>query len=129
MNFTAQKITFDIARDMEAKKNKEIDRVKFTLEFPDGCENLVVADAIAHQVVKWQQQIRSNWTEFKENGVPEKVEYGQPLFASRRRVVVKPATEEDVNNYISQLNEAGLAELVKSGKMPIKSERPELFKS
>lgn len=120
-------LKFNVSRDNEAKKAKEFEEVEIKVLFPEGCENQVYSDALAHMTVKLQQQIRSNWSQFVENGVPEEIKYGDPLYASRRTITRAP-TEADINAHIGQLNEAGLQHLVSSGQMPIKSQNPELFK-
>lgn len=117
------KVEFKVAMDNEAKKSGEIETVKFILEV-DKEKDLdgLVKDAIAHSVVKWQGQIRSNWDKFLENGVPEKVRYGQTLFGGGRRVTVRPPTEEEVASFmaaqIGRLTPAGITVLASTGRLP-----------
>jgi len=125
MNIIDTKITFKVSMDSEAKKNEEFEEVEFLLSFPDTCKDQLVADAVAHQKVKWQQQIRSNWSKFVENGVPEKIEYGQPLFGGRRSSP-RPPTQDEMQTYmakaIANLNPAGIAEFARTGRLPTEKE-------
>jgi hypothetical protein len=113
-------VTFEVAMDAEQKKLGNVEKVKFVLEFPEGCEDQVQSDAVAHQIVKFQQQIRSNWDSFIKDGVPERVTYGQPLYG--RRTATRPPTQAEIEavmmQKISQLTPEGLQVLASTGKMP-----------
>jgi hypothetical protein len=114
-------VEFTVAMDKEAKENGDVKKVKFTLTFPESCEDQLQTDAIAHQVVKWQSQIRSNWDKFLENGVPETITYGSPLYGSRRGAV-RPPTEAEMADYaakrIASLTPEQLQEFIKTGRFP-----------
>ena len=120
-------VTFEVAMDIEAKKAKDTHKVKFVLDIPDEAHDQILADAVAHQIVKFQQQIRSNWDTFIQAGVPERVTYGQPLYG--RRTPVRPPTEAEVaaviSKKIAQLTPEGIAEFAATGKIP---EDPKFYK-
>lgn len=113
-------VTFEVAMDMEAKKAKDTHKVKFVLDIPEDSHEQVLADAVAHQIVKFQQQIRSNWDSFIKDGVPERVAYGQPLY--KRKVASRPPTEAEIESVlmkkIAQLTPEGLQMLATTGKLP-----------
>lgn len=113
-------VTFEVAMDAEQKKLGNVEKVKFILEFPEGCEDQVQSDAVAHAIVKFQQQIRSNWDTFIKAGVPKRVTYGQPIYG--RKVASRPPTEAEIEGVlmkkIAQLTPEGLQVLATTGKLP-----------
>lgn len=118
-------VQFDVAMNQEEKKAGNVKRVKFTVVFPEGCEDQVQADALAHQVVKFQAQIRSNWDKFVEGGTPSEVTYGDALYTKSR---TRKPTEADIISYVQQLTQEGLMYLAKEGKIPTREEHPEMYK-
>lgn len=115
------KVSFKVAMDAEQKKLKNFEKVEFTVVFPEGIEEQVQSDALAHQVVKYQSQIRSNWDTFLEKGVPKEITYGNPLYGTRRGGVRAP-TDAEIENYmgkkIAALTPEQLQEFVKTGNFP-----------
>lgn len=118
-------VQFDVAMNLEEKKAGNVKRVKFTVVFPEGCEDQVQQDALAHQIVKFQAQIRSNWDKFQEGGVPEEVTYGDALYAKSR---TRKPTEADIISYVKKLTQEGLMYLATEGKIPSREEHPEMYK-
>jgi hypothetical protein len=95
----AQTITFKIARDAEAKKEGDIQEVTLTVNFEGVAEADLIKAALQAQIVGWQSQIRSHWTEFVEGKIPEEITFGDTLFSgtSKKTVtVVRPATQEEM---------------------------------
>jgi hypothetical protein len=95
-NTTTTVVEFKVAMDAEAKRNGDFKTVKFTVTFDNVPEDTIRKAAIANQIVGWQSQIRSHWDEFSKGELPEVVTFGQPLFASARRAVVRPPTEAEI---------------------------------
>lgn len=113
-------VTFEVAMDMEAKKAGDTRKVKFVLDIPEDAHDQILADAVAHQIVKFQQQIRSNWDAFISSGLPERITYGAALFG--RKVASRPPTEAEIQAAmaakIATLTPEGLQVLISTGKMP-----------
>jgi len=104
----AQTITFKIARDAEAKKEGDIQEVTLTVNFEGVAEADLIKAALQAQIVGWQSQIRSHWTEFVEGKIPEEITFGDPLFEGKKvRTIVAPVTEVDVKKYIQEQLAAG----------------------
>ena len=87
-------VEFKIAMDADAKRNGDVETVKFTISFEGVSDDIIRKAAIANQIVGWQSQIRSHWDEFTKGELPEVVTFGQPLFASKRTVVRQMSQEE-----------------------------------
>jgi hypothetical protein len=119
-------VEFNVAMNNDEKKAGNVETVKFALIFPEGCEDQVQADAVAHAVVKFQSQIRSNWDKFVKDGVPEEVTYGDALYTKTR---TRKPTEADIISYVQQLTQEGLMWMATNGKVPSKDEYPEFYKS
>lgn len=118
-------VKFKVAMDAEQAKLENYEEVVLEVEFPEDCEAQLKADALKTQIIRWQGQIRKNWTKFLEDGLKEKIVYGQPLYETRTRgVVVRKPTEEEVQNYmaeqISKLTPQGVNILVQTGNLPSK---------
>ena len=115
------KVTFKVAMDKEQAELKNHKDVTFEVEFPAECQDQLVQDALKSQIIKWQSQIRNNWDKFIEEGVASKVVYGDSLYEGKRRTVVRPPTDDDVENFIiGKLTTEGIMYLATEGKMPPK---------
>ena len=115
--------TFKVAMDKEQAELENHREVTLTVNFPEDCQDQLVADAMKSQIIKWQGQIRKNWGKFEADGTPEEITYGQALYESRRGVIVRKPTDEDVENFIiGKLTQEGIMYLATEGKMPPKED-------
>ena len=116
------KVEFTVARDAEAKKLKDVEKVTFECTF-DGVEpSIIQQHAIANMVVAWQSQIRNNWKEFLKGELPKTVTFGQTLFSGRKPAVSRPPTEQEIRDFtakkIAAMTPEQLAEFVQTGRFP-----------
>lgn len=115
--------TFKVAMDKEQAELENHREVKLVVNFPEDCLETLVADAMKSQVIKWQGQIRKNWSKFEKDGTPDEITYGEALYESRKgRVIVRKPTEEEVEDFmtakIAKLSKLGIEYLVKTGSLP-----------
>ena len=82
---------FNVSMNAEAKKDGEVTEVILDVSFEGVSEDDIRKHAMANMKVHWQAQIRNNWDKFIEDGVPETVIFGVPLYESAGR---KPLTPE-----------------------------------
>lgn len=116
-------LKFNVARDAEAKKAKELHEVTIRVKYDSETDlAAIVSDAMANMAVKFQSQIRSHWDEFVEGKCPSEVTYGQALFGTRQRTTVRPPTEEEVSAFmaarIAKMNPTQIMEFARTGKFP-----------
>ncbi len=84
-------IKFTIAMNNEEKKAKNTKEVIMNVNFDGVDPALIQKHALANMKVHWQAQLRNNWDKFIEDGTPDTITFGEPLYESAGR---KPLTPE-----------------------------------
>ena len=117
-----QKVEFKVAMDAEQAKLKNHKLIKTTVELPPEVTELVYKAAMKSYVIDLQNQIRTNWDKYLEDGVPESVVFGQALYAKRSKVTVRQPTQEEIDKSaaakFSKMTAEQIEEFVKTGKFP-----------
>ena len=83
-----KQITFKVAMDAEQARAKQFKTVTLNVDMEKVSRETLETLACSAQVVRWQAEIRSHWGET----IPERVEFGVPLFGTGRRPVVREMT-------------------------------------
>lgn len=120
-------IKFKVAMDAEQAKAGKHKEVVLKVDMSKVSRDTLETMACSAQVVRWQGEIRSHWTDFLEGKMPTQVEFGKPLFSEgRTRTIVKEVTEDDVKKYLEKMTPAQklqkTIEMMEDAGMPIPDE-------
>jgi len=88
-------VEFTVAMNAEEKKAGNIRKVALQVNMPE-VPKVVEDHAMANYKVALQSQFRNNWDAFLKGTYPKVVEFGQAIFSTRTRAVVRELTSEEL---------------------------------
>jgi len=99
-------IEFNVAMDAEQKEAGIWKTVKTKVTMTEEQVQLAILESLKPYKIKLQGNLRTHWTEWKNDGFafPAEIEYGKTLYAGktvRTVVVVKPPTEAEMKTFFT----------------------------
>ena len=94
MEKMTQKVEFKVSMCEDDRKAGKTKKVEFEVDFAGVSQDTLRTLAISCQVVRWQAQIKSHWTEFLEGKLPKVVTFGAPLFSGMKGAPAPMTTEK-----------------------------------
>jgi len=94
MEKMTQKVEFKVSMCEEDRKAGKTKKVEFDVDFTGVSQDTLRTLAISCQVIRWQAQIKSHWTEFLEGKLPKVVQFGAPLFSGMKGAPAPMTTEK-----------------------------------
>src|SRR3990167_9348648 len=93
MEKMTQKVEFKVSMCEDDRKAGKTKKVEFEVDFTGVSQDTLRTLAISCQVIRWQAQIKSHWTEFLEGKLPKVVQFGAPLFSGMKGAPAPMTTE------------------------------------